>query len=188
MYGREKTTGGQQTMIPDTDSSLELFADKLLKQVGASRGEYPAYSEKDLRHYHVRRGETLECELSSHDQEDARDACRPFAWERRRIRRGFRALARRVFRMTALSRRQRSVVRLILSGRSLRGVAGLIGVSKTSVDRVMAEAVEKMRRTVDQHCAVNVTLHTRIEQGASCRTFRRSVIQNGGALAELETS
>ena len=137
-------------MIPDTDASLELFADKLLKQVGASRGEYPAYSEKDLRHYHVKWGETLECELSSHDQDDARDACRPFAWERRRIRRGYRVLARRVMRMTMLSRRQRSVVRLVLAGRSLRGAAGLIGISKTSVERVMSEAVEKMRRTVSE--------------------------------------
>lgn len=194
-----------------SEHSLERAADKLLSRAGARFGEYPAYCERELRYRAKSRGEVLESELESvlADDRDYPNGLlehAPRPWDcvasrfvRGRVSRvhpGYGILARHLAELTPLSRIQRDVMNLALEGCSIRQTARRLRLPKSTVARELRKAARRVNGSAsasDLGCDVQLAaLWAGVDEEDTSpmrviRLVHRSIMQNGGELAELET-
>ena len=150
-------------MDATTDAKLEYQADRMIRDTRAHEGDYPAYSERDLRTKVKSRREITEADLiwdagqidydgdakylnspletgehlyDSHNPIDAKFRIKP----------GYDLVLLLFAEGSGLTSRQRTLVKLTLAGLSLRRIERLFSIPKSTAGRELKAATAMMKQ------------------------------------------
>lgn len=147
----------------NTETELEFAADKIIRETKAYAGDYPAYSERDLRRKIQQHGEILMSDIVSSpvsgrsdgwskSPNSPLDLCQPL-WDagipsdaELPVKPGYDILAYVLLYASGLTPLRRLLAACALTGLSLRDIERTYGIPKSTAARQLESATEQMRR------------------------------------------